>query len=117
MGDFPFPKSFHLRRPADFRRVYSRGVKRHTGSFIVFRTGNDSDHPRLGLSVGKKYGNAVRRNRVKRLIREAVRLNWRKWNLASSDLVIIAKRGSGRFRMSDVADDLSRSFGPRAGGK
>ena len=113
MGDYSFPKSFHLLRPADFSRVYAGGVKRHTSRFVVFRAGNGLEHLRLGLSVGRKYGGAVRRNRIKRLVREAVRMNWREWGLGGSDLVVVAKRGKGRPGMVDVAEDLARSFAPR----
>ena len=110
MGEFSFPKHFHLRRAEDFRTTYADGVKGYTRSFIVFRRRNGMDHPRLGLSIGRKYGNAVRRNRVKRLVREAVRLNWRSWKLEGSDIIVIAKRGRDEVGFADVTKDFKKHF-------
>jgi ribonuclease P protein component len=110
MPDCAFPKSHHLLRPSDFELVYKQGKKRHTRGFVVFRHSNDLGHPRLGLSVGRKYGGAVSRNRIKRLIREAVRLHWREWNAGGNDVVVVAKKRPGRYSLSDVTVELSKSF-------
>ena len=67
-------------------------------------------HARLGLSVGRKFGGAVRRNRIKRLIREALRLNWKEWSLEDSDIVIIAKKSAVAYGQSDVNAELSKAF-------
>ena len=74
--DFSFPKSARLRKPAEFRRVYAEG-KRFEGRFMtVFILPSDGDVQRLGITASKKgVGNAVQRNRAKRLLREAFRLS------------------------------------------
>ncbi|MFO0808300.1 MAG: ribonuclease P protein component [Gemmataceae bacterium] len=72
---FTFPKHEHLRRPADFKRCYDRRRSASDETLIVYACANGLDHPRIGLSVSRKYGGAVRRNRLRRLYREAYRLS------------------------------------------
>ncbi|HTN05057.1 ribonuclease P protein component [Planctellipticum variicoloris] len=72
---FPFPPTAHLRRGADFRRVYDRKCKAADGVLLVFIDRSPQAETRIGLSVSRKHGNAVVRNRLKRLLREAFRLS------------------------------------------
>jgi ribonuclease P protein component len=69
-----FPKSEHLRRPADFRRVYDRHCSVRADLLTLYACPNDLDHTRIGFSVSRKVGGAVLRNRLRRLYREAYRL-------------------------------------------
>jgi len=62
-----------LRKTADFKRVFSRGKSAATPLFVLYVAQNDVGQNRLGLSVGKKTGCAVIRNRVKRHVREFFR--------------------------------------------
>jgi ribonuclease P protein component len=69
------PRSGRLSRSADFERVYRRG-RSHGNRHLVlyaFPRGAEADGPRLGVSVSRKVGGAVHRNKVKRLLREAFR--------------------------------------------
>lgn len=74
--NFRFPKENRLRKSGEFRRVYEHG-KRFEGRFMtVFIVSSESDFQRLGITASKKaIGNAVQRNRAKRLLREAFRLS------------------------------------------
>jgi ribonuclease P protein component len=67
------PKRGRLSRSAEFERVYRQG-RSHGNRFLVLYTfprPEGADGPRLGLSVSRKVGGAVERNKVKRLLREA----------------------------------------------
>ena len=75
MPSFSFPKNHHLRKDADFQRVYAARVYAADDVLVVNGCENGLDHPRLGLGVSRKVGNAVVRNAWKRRIREAFRLS------------------------------------------
>ncbi|HEX2579363.1 MAG TPA: ribonuclease P protein component [Rhabdochlamydiaceae bacterium] len=69
-----FPKSRRLRSRDEFRRIKKYG-KKMTGHVLIFDVLIEKFPYRLlGISVSKRFGNAIRRNRFKRLIREAFRL-------------------------------------------
>jgi len=73
MPDFRFPKNLHLRKEADFQRVYAARIFAVDDVLVVHGCENGLAQPRLGLSVSRKVGNAVVRNAWKRRIRDAFR--------------------------------------------
>src|SRR5205809_8091258 len=88
-----FPKSAHLLKPAEFERVFGSEVYASDGTLVINAAPNNSGLTRLGLSISRKYGCAVVRNRWKRLIREAFRKSL--CDLPSGlDLVVRPKRGA-----------------------
>jgi ribonuclease P protein component len=87
---FAFPKRFHLRRPVDFRLVYERKQSASDGWLIVYARENGLPHLRVGLSVSRKVGPAVHRNRLRRLYREAFRLTRHEMPVGL-DLVLIPR--------------------------
>jgi ribonuclease P protein component len=91
------PRRRRLSRSGDFDRVYREGSSRGNRYLVVYSFARAADaasggSPRLGISVGRRIGKAVQRNKVKRTVREAF------WELAgeapaAADYVIVARPG------------------------
>jgi ribonuclease P protein component len=87
---FAFSQFEHLRRPADFRRVFDRRRSLADSRVIIYACENGLAYNRLGLSVSRKNGPATQRNRLRRLYREAFRLT-RNELPAGLDLILIPR--------------------------
>jgi ribonuclease P protein component len=87
-----FRKSARLRRRGEFVAVQERGRRVHGGAYVVLTLENELGSARLGVSVSKRIGSAVTRNRVKRWIREAFRAAAPA--LPAIDVVVIARAGA-----------------------
>lgn len=100
-----------LSRSADFERVYRQG-RSHAGRYLVVYSfpRDPGSQLRLGLSVGRRIGGAVERNRVKRLIREAF---WARADRlpAEHDFVVVARPECGELVRRDGAAGITRALG------
>ncbi len=105
---YAFPKERRLRARREFVAAQESGRRVHTAHFVlVVAPGPNLSAPsRLGVTVTKKVGTAVRRNRVKRLVREAFRLCPDLLPLGV-DLVVIAKDGAPELGLADVQGEWS----------
>lgn len=101
-----FQKHEHLRRPAEFKQVYDARCSVSDGRLVVYGRGNGLAHARLGLSVSRKVGPAVVRNRLRRLYREAFRLT-RSELPADLDIVLVP-RSRREPTLDDVCESLRR---------
>ena len=79
-----------LKKNPDFQNVYRRGKSCTNRYFVMYTLENGTGGNRIGISVSKKVGNSVIRHRVKRLVREAYRLQEEKF-ASGLDLVVIAR--------------------------
>lgn len=110
-------KTDRLLKPSDFARVRKEGRRVFARRFTLFVAPNGLTHSRLGLSVGKRVGCAVVRNRVKRLIREFFRLNREEIETALGgprDILVSAKSADGLGRYDDLAEELMAAIRKQA---
>ena len=83
-GSAAFPKDARVLKPGDFRRIYDNGVRVTCSYFAAFCLREvNGDRPRFGFTVSRAQGKAVVRNRMRRRLREAVRLEQRQFELGS----------------------------------
>jgi ribonuclease P protein component len=115
--EFALSKREHLRSPFDFRRVYERRSSLSDRWLLIFACPNQLEYLRLGLSVSRKVGNAVVRNRFRRLYREAFRL-CRRDMPTGLDLILIPRSGQEptlidlKRSLVDLVARLQRRFLP-----
>lgn len=103
-ADRRFRPRYRLRSARDFQRVYRRRCVVSDALLVVHSCANEFGDPRLGLSVSRKVGNAVARNRWKRRLREAFRL--RRTELPSGVDLVIVPRTSPPPELSVIMESL-----------
>lgn len=104
-----FRKHERIRRRKDYTTVFQLGQRFHSKNFTVIINRNELEVSRLGLSVSKKVGKAVRRNRIKRLLREFFRLS-KSILPASQDIVIIVRKDVSAKKYQEVYQELGHLF-------
>jgi len=107
MERFMLPKTCLLRKNGEFDRVYRQGKRLHGKGFSLIFAANAMEYNRLGISVQKKTGRAVDRNRIKRIIRESFRLHRDSFPV-KSDIVLTVRPG---FSPGSPADLLTAVTG------
>ena len=106
---FSFRKEERLRKRQDFLRLYTTGRKCHTDHFIIVWSCKNDGKKRLGVTVSRRTGKAVARNRIKRYLREYFRQH--KELFQKADYNVIAKNGSDQLRFQEVCLELDKALG------
>jgi ribonuclease P protein component len=96
-----------LTKRRDFESVFKEGATLSSKYLVMYARPNKLSFNRLGLSVGKKVGKAVTRNRVKRLLRESMR-QLLKDGVFNYDFVIVARKSSAEAELNDFVRDIKR---------
>ena len=104
-----FPRAAHLLKHSDFDRVYKQGRRHFSSHMTVFYLRQAEGGARIGFTVGRVLGGAVDRNRIRRRLREAVRLE--RWRLKGPvDVVINPKKSARTVEFSVLLEEVERAF-------
>jgi ribonuclease P protein component len=107
----PYPAPVRLKRRAEFLRVASKGRKAATHGLVLQALDQPEAGPaRIGFTVTKKVGNAVVRNRTRRRLKEAARLELADHPLTGVDLVLIGRDSTRTRRFAELRDDFRRAL-------
>ncbi len=105
-----FAASMRLLRHADFERVYKQGRRHFAAHMTVFYLRREQGEGlRIGFTVGRVLGGAVDRNRMKRRLRESVRLHWPAVSLPV-DVVVNPKKSVLKLEFAELGDEIGRAF-------
>jgi ribonuclease P protein component len=106
MSSASFRKHERIRLRNEFKRIYEQGKKIRSTSFVLFLLPNhQQQHCRLGITASKKIGNAVKRNRCKRLVRELFRRNKEKFP-QGADVVVVVTRNMVGKRYAELEEEF-----------
>lgn len=106
---FSLPKSARLLARREFLFLQNRGKRRHCPHFVIVSSLARGGQSRLGITVTRRFGNAVARNKMKRLLREFFRA--RKAQIApAQDIVIIPRIGAHTLTLTQIAEELGKAL-------
>ena len=103
--DFSYSKKERLLKRSDFVNLNQGSRRLHSKNFLIIIKKNDLGFSRLGITVTKRIGKAVRRNRIKRLVREFFRLNKDKLP-KGYDILVIARADVSTLKFQDIEREL-----------
>lgn len=100
MGKLPV-----LKKNNDFRRVYSKGKYASSESLVVYYLKKRSDSIRIGITTSKKVGKSVQRNRMRRLVRENIRL-FHDQLVRGMDLVFVVRKADPDADLHSIGKEI-----------
>lgn len=113
MSETTFPRDVRLTRADEFARVRKNGRRTRAGSLLISFVGGGSK--RLGVIVTRRIGNAVTRNRVRRIIRDFFRVH--RESFPNGDCVVIPQAGTAKASNDELRDFLRKGLAKLGKGK
>ncbi len=98
-------KLYIVKKTEDFNKIINKGTYKKNQSFIIYYEPNKLKYNRYGISVGKKLGNAVFRNKYKRKIRAIIDNNKKNY-INKRDYIIILREGAKQKTFQDLTKEF-----------
>jgi len=105
--DQRFSRKERLRKRKEFQQVFDKGERFGNDQLKIYALSNGDSVSRLGLVVGRKFGNAPRRNRFKRILREAYRLNKSLLSIGA-DIIVIPRPGLTELSLRAIEGNFKK---------
>ena len=96
-----------LKNTREFQRVVERGERKTLRTITVYMLPTRSEETRIGISISKRIGNSVKRNKLKRRMREVIKENAPRLP-AGMDIVIVARRGPSEASFQEIREDIKQ---------
>jgi len=109
LKNFCFPKEVRLLKRGQYLKLSKQGKRVYSDCFIAIVLKGTAQNNRIGITISKKVGNAVERNRIKRVIREYFRHNKEKIS-KPMDINIIARKGLTALSNREIIEKLDKLF-------
>jgi len=97
-------KSYRVKSEKDFNAIFKKGQSVANRKFVIYKLEKEQKHFRVGISVSKKLGNAVMRNKIKRRIRHVLLTH--QVELAALDFVVISRKGVEILTYQELEQNL-----------
>lgn len=98
-------KEYRVKKSQEIEKIIKHKNSVGNKNFVIYKLkNNEASHYRIGLSIGKKYGNAVLRNKMKRQIRSILRNN--KDLIMNFDYIVVIKPASRELEFEDISNNI-----------
>jgi len=106
-GRYAFPKTARLRVRREFLAIQKTGKRRQSRHFVVITSPAWQHRPRLGITASRRFGNAVIRNRMKRMLREFFRVRQARISPVR-DILVIPKSAAKELSFAQIVKELEK---------
>ncbi len=94
-----------IKKNTDIERIIKKKQKVGNNNFVIYKEINGTNDFKFAISIGKKYGNAVMRNKMKRRVREIIRNNFK--NFQNYNLIIVIKKDSNNLDFYEIEKEIN----------
>ncbi len=102
-------KNETIKKNKDFKKIYAKGKYFASANVVTYAARNRLNKTRIGITTSKKTGNAVQRNRSRRIIRAAY-FNLKPFVKRGFDIVFVSRQNTSKVKTGDVLNDIKYHF-------